>query len=69
MRDVLLGFLTYTLSIAAFIGVILLCFWLFGPPTADRARSFAFIAGGGAMLFATILLTICVIIVVFSARS
>lgn len=52
MRDVLLGFLSYVLGIGALIGTMLLCHYLFGPPMADRARSFAFNAGGGLLMFA-----------------
>ena len=56
MRDVLLGFLTYVLMIGAMIGTIMLCWYLFGPPQADRERSLAFVGGGGALLVAIVLL-------------
>lgn len=51
MRDVLYGLLTYVLSIAALLGAMSICFSLLAPPVADRARSFAFTAGGGAAFF------------------
>lgn len=58
MRYVLLGFLTYALMIGALVGTCLLCFHFFGPPTMDRARSMAFIAGGGATFIAVTILII-----------
>ncbi len=59
MRDVLLGFLMWVLMIGALVGVCVLCQYLFGPPMADRARSMAFIGGGGALFIATLILAIC----------
>lgn len=58
MRDVLLGYLTWILMVGALIGVCVLCMYLFGPPIVDRARSHAFIGGGGMLFIATLLLAL-----------
>lgn len=54
-RDIAFGWLTWLLMVSALIGTCVACMALWGPPTSDRARSFAFIAGGGAMFIATII--------------
>jgi hypothetical protein len=54
-RDIALGWLTWLLMVVAFIGTCCACVALWGPPTGDRARTFAFIAGGGGMFVATII--------------
>ena len=59
MRDVLLGFLTWVLMIGALVGVCILCQYFLGPPVTDRARSMAFIGGGGALFIAALILAIC----------
>jgi hypothetical protein len=56
MRDIALGWLTYFLALLAVTATITGCLELWGPPDSDRARSFAFIAGGGATFVATMIL-------------
>lgn len=58
MRDILLGSLTYWLVIASVVGEIVFCFWLFGPPTADRSRVAMFVVGGGMITVATVFVLI-----------
>lgn len=59
MRDILLGCLTWILTVGTFIGMHVLLHNLWGPPMADRGRSAAYVGGGGALFISTILLLFC----------
>lgn len=69
MRDVLLGALSYFVALfglALFGGVFI---YLFAPPTTDRARSMAFVGGGGILMFTIVILGICLLIIIGMTRK
>ena len=69
LRDLFLGWLTYVMAISALIGVFVLARWLYGPPITDRDRSLTFVAGGGGLMIASVILGIIAVAVTVSIRS
>lgn len=64
IKDIILGAMTWAITIGCLIGSMALMFYLIGPPTGDRARSLAFVAGGASLL-AVILFFAALILFVF----
>lgn len=69
MRDVLWGYVTWLLVIGTSMGVMVVMTTLVGPPMDDRARTFAFIGGGAALVFLTMLGVLAVAAIGMALRN